>query len=113
MKDRGVRAFSVHPGGIVTPLQRHLEQQEMVALGWFDENGEITEFAKDFFKTVPQGAATTVWCAVSPQLDGLGGLYCEDCDVAKVTVKGRPDAVSGSAAACSRSGRSRPVVGHQ
>ncbi len=35
------------------------------------------------FKTVPQGAATSVWCATSGQLDGMGGVYCEDCDIAR------------------------------
>lgn len=77
--EHGVRAFSVHPGGIMTPLQRHLPQEEMVALGWIDEQGN--EIGKGF-KTPEQGAATTVWAATSRQLDGLGGVYCEDCDVA-------------------------------
>ncbi len=40
------------------------------------------------FKTVPQGAATTIWCATSPQLEGLGGVYCENCDVAAVKSEG-------------------------
>ena len=75
----GVRAFSVHPGGILTPLQRRLPQEEMVALGWIDEAGR--EIGRGF-KTPEQGAATTVWAATSSQLDGLGGVYCEDCDVA-------------------------------
>ena len=43
MKDSGIRAFGVHPGGIMTPLQRHLETEEMVALGWMNEDGEPTE----------------------------------------------------------------------
>jgi NAD(P)-dependent dehydrogenase (short-subunit alcohol dehydrogenase family) len=77
--DRGVRAFSVHPGGIMTPLQRHLPTEEMVALGWIDEQGDLVA---EGFKTPEQGAATTVWAATSAQLDGLGGVYCEDCDVA-------------------------------
>ena len=77
--DAGVRAFSVHPGGILTPLQRHLSTEEMVELGWIDEQGN--QVARGF-KTPQQGAATTVWAATSPQLDGLGGVYCEDCDVA-------------------------------
>ena len=40
------------------------------------------------FKTVEQGAATTVWCATSPQLEGLGGVYCENCDIAAVKTEG-------------------------
>lgn len=75
----GVRAFSLHPGKIFTPLQRHLTASEMVAAGWLDESGAP---ADPTFKTPAQGAATQVWAATSPQLDGLGGLYCEDCDVA-------------------------------
>jgi NAD(P)-dependent dehydrogenase (short-subunit alcohol dehydrogenase family) len=74
-----VRAFSVYPGKIFTPLQRHLTQGEMIGAGWLDESGAS---ADPTFKTPEQGAATVVWAATSPQLDGLGGLYCEDCDVA-------------------------------
>ena len=74
----GVRAFAVHPGGIMTPLQRHLPQEEMIAMGWMDEAGNVNEM----FKSPTQGATTTLWCATSSQLDGMGGVYCEDCDVA-------------------------------
>jgi NAD(P)-dependent dehydrogenase (short-subunit alcohol dehydrogenase family) len=80
--DAGVRAFSLHPGGILTPLQRHLPREEMVALGWIDENGDPTPEAASQFKTPEQGAATEVWAATSPQLDRMGGVYLEDCDVA-------------------------------
>ena len=79
-RDSGVRAFSVHPGGIFTPLQRHLTKEEMVAAGWIDDHGNVT-FSS--FKTPEQGAATSVWAATSPQLNGMGGVYCEDCDVAE------------------------------
>lgn len=75
----GVRAFSLHPGSILTPLQRHLESAEMVDRGWVDEQGNV---ADPTFKTVSQGAATGLWAATSPQLAGFGGLYLEDCDVA-------------------------------
>lgn len=75
----GIRAFSLHPGKIFTPLQRHLTEDEMIGAGWLDENGDP---ADPSFKTSEQGAATAVWAATSPNLDGLGGLYCEDCDVA-------------------------------
>jgi len=77
----GVRAFACHPGGIMTPLQRHLPREEMVGLGWIDEDGTPIG---DGFKSPEQGAATATWCATSPRLDGLGGVYCEDCDVAPV-----------------------------
>jgi NAD(P)-dependent dehydrogenase (short-subunit alcohol dehydrogenase family) len=80
--DAGVRAFAVHPGGIMTPLQRHLEREEMVAAGWIDEQGNQLDVPG--FKTPQQGAATEVWAATSPQLNGLGGVYCEDCDIAEI-----------------------------
>ena len=80
-RDRGVRAFSLHPGGILTPLQRHLPKAEMVERGWIDEDGKPLNPAG--FKTPEQGAATQVWAATSPQLDGKGGVYLEDCDIAE------------------------------
>ena len=75
----GVRAFAVHPGGIMTDLQRFMPVEEKRAMGWIDEQGR----ANDRFKTPEQGAATSVWCATSPSLAGMGGVYCEDCDIAK------------------------------
>jgi NAD(P)-dependent dehydrogenase (short-subunit alcohol dehydrogenase family) len=84
----GVRAFAAHPGGIMTPLQRHLPREEMVASGWMTEDGTVS----DRFKTPEQGAATATWAATSPALDGLGGVYCEDCDIAEPTVAGSPEA---------------------
>ena len=83
MKDYGVESFSVHPGGINRPLQRYLEKEEMIALGWMDEDGSPSELAKNFFKSPSQGASTTLWCATSNDLNGLGGVFCEDCDIAK------------------------------
>ncbi|UOZ05819.1 SDR family NAD(P)-dependent oxidoreductase [Amycolatopsis sp. WQ 127309] len=79
--EKGVHAFALHPGGIMTPLQRHLSRAEMVERGWMDEAGTMLVE----FKTPEQGAATTVWAATSPQLAGLGGLYLEDCDVAELS----------------------------
>ena len=84
MKDKDVRGFSVHPGGIITPLQRHLQKEEMVALGWMKEDGSPTELTKNFFKTTSQGASTTLWCATNPSLNNIGGVFCEDCDIAKI-----------------------------
>jgi len=84
----GVRAFAAHPGGIMTELQRHLPRAEMVASGWMTEDGVVDER----FKTPEQGAATSTWAATSPALDGLGGVYCEDCDIAEPTVPGSPTA---------------------
>jgi NAD(P)-dependent dehydrogenase (short-subunit alcohol dehydrogenase family) len=80
-RDRGVRAFSLHPGRILTNLVRHLDRQELTDSGLFvfDDSGKLTTPVK----TPEQGAATQVWAATSPQLNGLGGVYCEDCDVAE------------------------------
>jgi NAD(P)-dependent dehydrogenase (short-subunit alcohol dehydrogenase family) len=78
--EHGVRAFSVHPGGIATPLQRHLTMDEQKAMGWYDEAGTLNPM----FKTTAEGAATSVWCATSPLLDGLGEVYCEDCNIGEI-----------------------------
>ena len=83
-RDIGIRAFSVHPGGIFTPLQRHLPEEEMVALGWKAPDGSIPPMVQERFKTPEQGASTTVWAATSPKLEGRGGVYCEDCDIAQL-----------------------------
>ena len=83
MKDKGIRALAVHPGGIYTPLQRHLVLEEMVALGWLNEDGELSEMAAAAFKSATQGASTTLWCATNPKLNDIGGVYCENCDVAE------------------------------
>jgi NAD(P)-dependent dehydrogenase (short-subunit alcohol dehydrogenase family) len=83
-QDAGVRALAVNPGGILTPLQRHLTREEMVGYGWIDEGGNpLAEF-----KTPEQGAATATWAATSPRLAGMGGVYCEDCDIAEVNAVG-------------------------
>ena len=78
--EHGVRSFAVHPGGIMTELQRHLPKAEMIAMGWMDEAGNINEL----FKTPEQGASTSVFAATSSQLEGMGGVYCEDADIANV-----------------------------
>ena len=83
-QDNGIRAFSVHPGGIFTPLQRHLPDEEMVALGWKNVDGTMPPAVKALFKTPEQGASTSVWAATSRQLDGRGGVYCENCDIAQL-----------------------------
>lgn len=86
---QGVRAFSVHPGSILTDLARHLSYDELRAMGALDEAGNrIPAGQTSHMKTVQQGAATSVWCAVSPQLEGEGGVYCEDADIAPVAESG-------------------------
>jgi NAD(P)-dependent dehydrogenase (short-subunit alcohol dehydrogenase family) len=85
-QDAGVRAFAAHPGGILTPLQRHIPREEQIALGWLDADGTPNER----FKTPEQGGATATWAATSPRLAGLGGVYCEDCDIAEPAVADSP-----------------------
>lgn len=77
-KGRGIRSYAVHPGGIQTELGRHMDENDLK---------DLMDLRKGrspmVFKQVPQGAATTVWAATAPELDGHGGLYCEDCGVAE------------------------------
>jgi NAD(P)-dependent dehydrogenase (short-subunit alcohol dehydrogenase family) len=79
-QEHGIRAFAVHPGGILTDLVRYMTEEELNGFGIYRENGVAK--LPDRFKTIEQGAATTVWCAASPQLDNKGGVYCADCDIA-------------------------------
>ncbi|WP_071659410.1 SDR family NAD(P)-dependent oxidoreductase [Streptomyces humi] len=90
-RDAGVRAFALHPGGIMTPLQRHIPRAEMVERGWIDEQGTVLN--PQGFKSPAQGAATQTWAATSPQLEGMGGVYLEDCDIAEPAVAGEPTGV--------------------
>src|SRR5258706_3685192 len=74
----GIRAFALHPGAILeTDLARNYDPEELKL---------VVERARRIgrFKTVEQGAATTLWCATRPQLEGIGGVYCGNCDIAKV-----------------------------
>jgi NAD(P)-dependent dehydrogenase (short-subunit alcohol dehydrogenase family) len=85
-QQHGIRAFAVHPGGILTDLLKYMTDEELSAYGISRQNGVagIPDAAKvpERLKTIEEGAATTIWCAVNPQLNGKGGVYCEDCDVA-------------------------------
>lgn len=85
-KDQGVNANAVMPGGIMTPLQRHMTLDEQRAMGWLDENDK----PREGFKTTEQGAATSVWAAVGDELEGVGGLYLEDCAQAVPWSQERP-----------------------
>ncbi len=79
----GIRAFALHPGSIVTTdLARHLDVEELRKAGVLDEHGNPVLDASRGLKTIEQGAATNVWCATSPQLEGKGGVYCENSDIA-------------------------------
>ena len=79
-----VRAFSVHPGAILTELVRWLTEEELGAV--VARAGEPSSF-----KGTEQGAATSVWCATSQQLDGKGGVYCEDVDIAEAVPADPPE----------------------
>lgn len=81
----GVRAFAVHPGVILTELARHVPRAEQIAAGWVDADGNPND---PNMKTPAQGAATLVWAATAPRLAHLGGVYCEDCDIASHTSAG-------------------------
>jgi len=82
-KDLGVRAYSVHPGSVNgTDLGREAPVELFKQMGMFDANGKIFPEVERKLKTIPQGAATTVWCATSSLLNNIGGVYCEDADVA-------------------------------
>lgn len=84
-RDRGVRATAVHPGGIRTELLRHLSPAEEEALIASINDSHIAAGLPPFvFKTIPQGATTSVWAAVVAEADAVGGRYCEDCHVAQV-----------------------------
>lgn len=95
-REHGVRSFSLHPGAILTPLQRHLTTDEMVERGWIDEQGNAIN---PTFKSPEQGAATQVWAATSPQIAGLGGLFCENADIAELPEKADPSQGEGGVAA--------------
>lgn len=82
-KQKAVRAFAVHPGGIVTDLIRHMSKAEIDASRIIDGAGKPIIDPENNKKTPEQGAATTVWCATSLQLEGMGGVYCQDCDIAR------------------------------
>ena len=90
LKGRDIRAASVHPGGIQTELGRHmtpeLMQQMMASITAANKAAGAPAFA---FKTIPQGAATSVWAAVVAGADEVGGQYCEDCHVAELQEEGR------------------------
>jgi NAD(P)-dependent dehydrogenase (short-subunit alcohol dehydrogenase family) len=80
-----VRAFSLHPGSVIgTDLGRVAPMALFQQMGTHDEDGNIKPEVAAKLKTVAQGAATSVWCATSPQLNGMGGVYCEDADVAEL-----------------------------
>ena len=94
LADKGIHAYALHPGGIMTNLGRHLTEDDMVALrDRIRKSAEAEGKEPQPFKTVPQGAATTCWVATAPELEGRGGVYAEDCHVAEVDDESRMDGV--------------------
>lgn len=82
-KSEGIRATAVHPGGIMTELGRHMTQELRDAMMKSVNDGNKASGAPAFqWKTIPQGAATTVWSGFVAPADEVGGKYCEDCHVA-------------------------------
>jgi NAD(P)-dependent dehydrogenase (short-subunit alcohol dehydrogenase family) len=75
--DRGVHAYAVHPGVIMTDLSRHMQQEDYEHIRQ-RSGGQLK------LKQVEAGAATSVYAATAPELEGRGGLYLEDCHVAEV-----------------------------
>jgi NAD(P)-dependent dehydrogenase (short-subunit alcohol dehydrogenase family) len=90
---RSVHAYSVHPGGIMTDLQRHLPHDELVARQWVDAEGN----PNPLFKTPAEGAATALWAATATELTTRGGVYCEDCGVKGVVPSDHTDLTTGGA----------------
>lgn len=86
-KEFGVRAYSLHPGSIAgTELAREAPLEVFVKMGFCDEQGNILPEVTASLKTIPQGASTTIWCATSPLLNSVGGVFCEDADIAELSL---------------------------
>ena len=84
----GIRSFAVCPGAVGgTELAREAPLELFIKLGYCDAEGNLLPEVAASLKTIPQGAATTIWCATSSQLNGMGGLYCEHADVASLTLE--------------------------
>ena len=75
----GIQAYALHPGGIMTNLVKYVSAEEQKAMGWFKEDGTLV----DRFKNVEQGASTSVYAALAPELDNHGGEYLENCAVSQ------------------------------
>jgi NAD(P)-dependent dehydrogenase (short-subunit alcohol dehydrogenase family) len=88
-KADNIRAFAVHPGGIFdTELTRHIDLTDPIFKGFVDENGQPILDPEKGLKTLEQGAATQIWLATNPQLENLGGVYAEDCEITEIAAEG-------------------------
>ena len=85
-RERGVRATAVHPGGIQTELGRHVGKETLDSM-LASINADLAKLGQPPFqwKTIPQGAATSVWAGAVADADAVGGRYCENCHVSEVT----------------------------
>ncbi|MBN9338122.1 MAG: SDR family NAD(P)-dependent oxidoreductase [Chryseobacterium sp.] len=84
-KEFNVRSYALCPGAVgETELGREAPLDLFQKLGYVDSEGNLLPEVKASLKTIPQGAATTVWCATSPLFNDLGGVYCENVDVAEL-----------------------------
>ena len=90
LAERGIHAYAVHPGVIMTELSRYMEQSDFDLLMSNQPEGQEMRF-----KTIPQGAATSVWAATAAELDGQGGLYLEDCHIGEVAQPGQETQLEG------------------
>ena len=80
----GIRSFSLHPGGMITSgFSKDMSEADKKATGFLDAQGNPVIDPENNMKTLEQGAATSVWCATSALLDGMGGVYCENCNIAQ------------------------------
>ena len=87
-RHRGVRATAVHPGGIQTELTRHMDPAHLEQMvNQINEQAAAEGKGPLQFKTVPQGAATSVWAAVVASAEEVGGRYCENCHVSDVVAE--------------------------
>lgn len=89
--ERGILAFSVHPGGIMTELQRHVPREELLSRGWIDEDGT----PNPRFKTPAEGASTGLWAATATELVERSGAYCEDCSIKGIVAPDHSDMTTG------------------
>lgn len=81
----GVRSYSLHPGSVYgTDLARDAPMEIFQQTGTHDLNGNIYPTVAKKLKTIPQGASTSIWCATSPLLESIGGVYCENNNIAEI-----------------------------
>jgi len=84
-KEFGVRSYSLHPGIISeSELGRNVPHEDLVKYGVFDENSKVVNNPEKGLKSLSQGASTTVWCATSPKLNDIGGVYCENAEIGEL-----------------------------